>query len=132
MSNTVSNVATGISPAFPVSAEELRIIRRQAITRTSIDGVQPPILGLGGGPSWAHGLMNKWYPWIDEKIVEPKYDGIGVYLGQATNRPTPVKDYHMIAIMRAVDYILAPIYVAQINATVNTVTPYITPYGVVG
>jgi len=121
-----------VSPAFPVSAEELRIIRRQAVTRTTIDGVQPPILGQGGGPSWVHGLTNRWYPWIDEKIVEPKYDGIGVYLGQATNRPTPVKDYHMIALMRAVDYILAPVYVAQINATVDTVVPYVTPYGVVG
>lgn len=128
MSSTLNNIAIGISPAFPVTAEELQASEHQSVTLTNINGVQPPILGAQGGPSQAHNLMNKWYPWIDEKICVPKYDGVGVFLGQATNRPTLIKDYHMIAIMRAVDYILAPVYVGTITATVDTVIPIQAPY----
>lgn len=119
----ISTGASGISPAFPVSAEELKLMLRQGITRVSIDGVEPPTLGSQAGYSQAHTFANKWYPWIDEKIVEPKYDGVCQYLGTPSNRPTLIKDYHMIALFRAVDYILSPLYVGHIRAGVGTIIP---------
>jgi hypothetical protein len=126
---TVNVAATGISPAFAVSAEELRFHYLQFVTRTSIDGVQPPTLGDNGGSSVAFNRINKWMPWIDEKIVAPKYDGVAQYIGICSNRPTHVKDYHMIALMRAVDYFLAPEYIGVIQAGVDSVIPISPPTG---
>ena len=127
MSDSLSLIGVGISPAFPVTAEEFVHQYIQAVTYTYIDGVQPPVLGWQGGSTASFNRTNKWYPWIDEKIVEPKYDGVAQYLGICSNRPTHVKDYHMIALMRAVDYILAAEYVGTIQASVDSVIPISPP-----
>jgi len=121
--SSISISATGISPAFPVTAEEFVKQYLQAVTYTNIDGVQPPTLGAQGGVSVAQNMINRWFPWIDEKIIEPKYDGVSQYLGICSNQPTHTKDYHMIALMRAVDAILAPEYVGLIQAYADTVLP---------
>lgn len=127
MPATISVIATGVSPAFPITAEEFKSRHVQSVTRIGLDGVEPPVLGAGGGKSYAHALINQWFPWIDEKIVEPKYDGIAQYLGLPSNRPTFIKDYHMIALMRAVDRILHPTYVGLIKARTGTVSPNGSP-----
>lgn len=123
MANTISTAASGISPAFPITAEEFLQRFVQCITRVSIDGVPPPTLGENGGYSGAMTYVNAWYPWIDEKIVEPKYDGICVHLGIPSNHPTLIKDYHMIALMRATDMVLDPNYRGMMWAEVDDVTP---------
>lgn len=123
MADTISISATGISPAFPITAEEFKLWRVQSVTRVGLDGVEPPLLGAGGGVSEAHRLFNLWYPWIDDKLLEPKYDGVAKYLGMPSNRPSPMKDYHTIALMRATDYILAPKYVGLIRATAGSAGP---------
>ncbi len=115
--------ATGTSPGFAITAEELTLNYFTAVTKIAIDGVHPPILGPGGGYTTAFELLNLWFPWIDEKIVEPKYDGVCQYLAVPSNRPSFIADYHAITLMRAVDYILAPRYAALIVATVGTVLP---------
>ena len=123
MSSTLSTTSTGISPAFPISAEEFRIWYGAVVTRIDIDGVQPPMLGANGGFSRMHAILNLWHPWLDEKIVEPKWDGICQFTGTISNRPTYVKDYHTISVMRAVDHLLAPVYIGEIRARVGSVTP---------
>ena len=120
---TISTTATGISPTFSVSAEEFIQRYFQGITRVSIDGVEPPTLGVEGGYSAAMTYINIWGHWIDDKLVEPKYDGICVYLGVPSNRPTLFKDYHLIALMRATDRVLDPEYEGLILANVDDVTP---------
>lgn len=127
MATTIPATSIGVSPSFPVTAEEFENHYRQAVTRIAIDGVEPPISIAGIGVSAAMKLVNLWFPWIDEKIVEPKYDGAGRYLGQVTNKPDFIKDYWFIAMMRAVDYVLAPRYDAHIAATVGTVAPIPAP-----
>jgi len=127
--STLNLNATGVSPTFPVTAEEFIKRYIQRISFTSIQGVQPPTLGAQGGFSTAHNLRNRWFPWIDEKIVEPKYDGVSQFLGTPSNRPTLIKDYHMIAMMRAVDEILSPNYVGTIQVIVDTVVPISPPTG---
>jgi hypothetical protein len=120
-------LAFGVSPIFPITAEEFKLWQSQAVTRVDIDGVEPPTLGEGGGHSAAHSLKNKWFPWIDEKLVTPKYDGVSQFLGTPSNRPTHIRDYHMISLMRAVDYILDPQYVGNLEARVDSVLPVSPP-----
>jgi hypothetical protein len=84
-------------------------------------------LGEQAGYSNAHDIVNKWFPWIDEKIVEPKYDGVCQFLGTPSNRPSLVKDFHLLALYRAVDYVLAPAYVGRIQAGVGTILPVSPP-----
>jgi len=119
----IVTAVSGISPAFPITAEEFRTWYTQAVTRTSINGVQPPILNGATGLSQAMLLFNQWFPWIDEQLVEVKYDGVCQYLGTPSNGPTLMRDYHIIALMRAVDYIFSPQYIATITASVGSVGP---------
>ena len=124
---TLNISSVGVSPAFAVSAEELELWLTQSVMKVSTLGVQPPTLGAGGGPSVAHLLRNAWFPWIDEKIVEPKWDGVAVLTGTISNRPTMIKDFHMITLMRAVDYLLQPRYMGKIIASVGGVIPTAAP-----
>jgi hypothetical protein len=124
MSSTLKVTAVGISPAFQITAEELLHRYRGIPTPTATgDWVKPPDFGENGGPSLAMQLLNVWFPWIDEKLIQPKYDGVCNYLGIASNRPTYIKDYHMIALNRAVDRLLAPNYTGVIVASVVGVGP---------
>lgn len=121
--------ATGTSPTFAIAAEEFVRHYLARVTRVAIDGVEPPTQGEGGGMSEALRLVNQWSPWIDEKIIPPKFDGVCQYLGVVSNRPTHMRDYHWIALMKAVDYLLAPRYSGLIISKVDTVIPAPPPTG---
>ena len=121
--DTINATAIGTSPQFTVTAEEFELNLRPTVTRIRGDHVEPPILGPEGSVSEAMGLLMRWHPWADEKLVEPKFDGVAQFLGQVSNRPTPVRDYHAIALLRAVDYILAPRFKGFIIAEAGSVTP---------
>lgn len=123
MSTTINTSAVGVSPIFGVTSEEFVLDLFTGIADIEIDGVKPPTFGDDGGPSHAHDLIQHWSYWMDEKIVEPKYDQIGAYLGMPTNRPTYVKDYHILSLFRAVDYIMSPEYDALFHASVDAPTP---------
>jgi hypothetical protein len=123
MSDSVSVSAVGTSPIFSITAEEYLLKYFQSVTKIPGDWVPPPTLGPQGGMSEGMKITNDWFPWIDEKLVEPKYDGVCQYLGIASNRPSFIKDYHMITLNRAVDRILAPAYVGVIRATVTGTGP---------
>lgn len=123
--------SSGISPTFPVTSEDLTLRYLQGVTRFALDGVEPPNLGAQGGTSVAFSFTNYWSPWIDEKLVSPKFDGVCQYIGMMSNRPSHVKDFHAITLMRAVDYMMAPVYTGFIVASVDTVVPIVpgTPGG---
>ena len=123
MPTTFSTTATGVSPIFTITAEEF--LRRSYASVTSVTGdfVTPPTLGAQGGGSMAIKIVNEWYPWIDEKLVPPKYDGVCQWIGLASNRPTPIRDYHFISLQRAVDRLLAPNYQGVIKSRVTGVGP---------
>ena len=115
--------ADGVSPSFTITAEDFLLRYFTQLTPVDIDGVPPPVFGVDGGVSTGMDYVNLWFPWIDEKIVEPKYDGVCVYFGVPSNRPTFIKDYHMISLFRACDYLLQPIYQGSFQATVSPVIP---------
>ena len=119
----ISTTAFGISPYFSITSEEFVLDFLTTVTPITIDGVPPPYLGDDGGHSHAMDMVNLWFPWIDEKIVEPKYDGVSQYLGIPSNRPGYIRDYHMLALFRAVDHILAPTYIGRFTAVTNTPAP---------
>lgn len=120
----MSGMASGISPVFSVSAEDFHENHYQGPTDRDIDGVHPPMILPGGGVSQAMlQLRNQWFPWIDEKIIEPKFDGVCQHLGVPSNRPSPIKDYHMLSLQRATDYLLQIRYTAIIQATVSSPGP---------
>lgn len=115
--------AIGVSPVFKITGEEFRLRYFQALSPIDWDMVKPPWFGEHGGFSVAMEMINRWFPWADEKLIPPKYDGVCEFLGMASNRPTQIKDYHFLAVFRAVDYVLAPRYRAYIQATVSGPTP---------
>jgi hypothetical protein len=127
MADTISTTALGISPVFPITAEELNLEYFTTVTPIDIDGVNPPDLGADGGHSYAMNYLNLWFPWIDEKIVEPKWDQVTQFLGLPSNRPSFIRDYHMIALFRAADYVMQPIYAAHIQGSINTPVPFPAP-----
>lgn len=127
MANAPPVTAIGTSPIFTISAEEYNVKYYTSVTPVPGDWVQPPTLGEQDGESFSMGLINWWFPWIDEKLLEPKYDGACQWLGIASNRPSYIKDYHMIALNRAVDYLLLPNYVGVIQAMVNQPGPIPPP-----
>jgi hypothetical protein len=130
MSQTITVSATGTSPLFSITKQDFLLRKYLAPSSVSGNFVPPPSAGPDGGFSIAMNLTNSWFPWIDEKLCEPKYDGVCQYLGVTSNRPTYVKDYHMIALNRAADYILAPVYKAFIQVSVTSPAP--TPPPTVG
>lgn len=69
--------------------------------------------------------IQKWItPWPEisfEKINFPKYEGIYQYLGEPSNIPDFIKDYHLISIARNIDYWAEPVAEFKIKCTVNSV-----------
>jgi hypothetical protein len=127
MATNVTVTAQGVSPLFVVTGEALFLDFLTSMRPVEIDGVLPPWLGEHGGPSYSHTYVNKWFPWIDEKICHPLYDGVCRYLGLPSNRPTPIKDYHILTLFRATDYILHPHYEGVIQAKADGVLPLQRP-----
>jgi hypothetical protein len=123
MPSVISNVAVSVSPIFTITGENFILDHFQTVTRIDIDGVQPPLLGADGGYSTLMDMLNEWFPWLDEKIVEPKYDGVCFYLGIPSNQPTYIKDYHTLAMFRAADRVLSPRYDGLFRGTVDTPSP---------
>lgn len=121
--STIPGGASGVSPQFPVTDEDLTIRYVTGLTRITIDGVEPPTIGSEGGSTAAFQQLNYWFPWIDEPLITPKYDGVCQFLGMPSNRPSHVKDYHVISLMRATDYLLAPMYQGLIVAEVDSPIP---------
>jgi hypothetical protein len=114
----------GTSPLITISAEEMSLTNVHNITKVKIDGVKPPEVAQGSAFSHAMNLwIQLWPHWNYNKITEPKYDGIGDDIGQISNRPDFIKDYHAIGIMRNVDAYLRPSFFSHIYAQANMPTP---------
>lgn len=127
MPSTASSTANGVSPRFTISGEDFVLEFITSVTKIDIDGPQPPMLGADGGSSFAMQLRQLWYPWLCEKLVEPKYDGVCQYLGMPSNKPSFIKDYHMISLFRAVDYLMSPVFLAHFEGRIDGPTPLPAP-----
>jgi len=114
---------SGTSPYIKISAEEMTYKPVNESPKVSRDReVSPPVLGEGNSYSSLLELQQQWNAWYT-KLTEPKFDGVGQYLGQVTNNPDFIKDYHMIFIMRNVEAIIAPRYKALIRGNANMPQP---------
>ncbi|MGQ4893426.1 MAG: hypothetical protein ACP6IQ_02235 [Candidatus Njordarchaeia archaeon] len=113
----------GTSPYVKITAEDLTYKPVNESLKVSRDReVSPPVLGNGNSYSVLLDLRQSWNAWYT-KLTEPKFDGVGQYLGQVTNNPDFIKDYHMILIMRNVETIIAPRYKALIRGSASMPQP---------
>jgi hypothetical protein len=115
---------SGYSYKITITAEELS-------APTALNGgskvaptlLQPPrIDAKGTSTSLVKYTITDLHHFAFNKIVEPRFDGIGLYTGQPVNFPDFISEHHFIGIMRATERILAPRYDAIINSTTTSTT----------
>jgi hypothetical protein len=114
----------GYSYKITITAEELS-------SPTSLSGaskmattlLQPPkIDAKGTNTKLIEYTVTDLHHFAFNKIVEPRFDGIGLYTGQPVNFPDFISEHHFIGIMKATEKILAPRYEAMINSTTTSTT----------
>ena len=120
----VNEVSTnnGYSYKITITAEELS-------SPTPINGgskpaptlLQPPKIDMKGTKTkLSEFTISNLHHFAFNKIVEPRFDGIGQYTGQPVNFPDFISEHHLIGIMRATEKILQPQYEAMINSTTGS------------
>jgi hypothetical protein len=118
-----SFTAYGTSPYVTITAEQMKNHLYSGDSKVDL-AIRPPVMGVGNAKSHA---VNKWEGywnhWAFEKITEPKYDGIADKIGQMSNQPDVVKDYHFIALMRTVSQLIRPEFKSNINMYTATPEP---------
>lgn len=123
---------TGTSGKIIISKLNMRENQYFKVSKFSLDQANPPIVKANDNNSIF--ALKKWInPWPEisfEKINFPKYDGSNTetgsagfyqYLGEPSNRPDYIKDYHVISLARLVDYWAEPVWEGKILAKVNSV-----------
>lgn len=79
--------------------------------------LQPPkIDAKGTSTRLVDYTISKVHHFAFNKIVEPRFDGIGKYTGQPVNFPDFISEHHLLGIIRATESILAPRYEAMITS----------------
>ena len=115
---------TGTSELFNIVIQNMQTMKFHKVTKFDLTVAHPPVLK----PNSSQGIhaIEKWItPWPEisfERVSFPKYEGIYQYLGEPSNKPDFIKDYHIISLMRNIDYWSKPAYDARIKATANTPT----------
>jgi len=118
----------GTSPTTTITAEDMNPLHPHIISDVDATGiVRPPELGVGGSPSEAMSYIQPWPSWNYTKMTEPKFDGVTQYLGQMSNRPDFISDYHFIGLMRNAELILGPKFDAYIDSYSNMPRPTRAP-----
>ena len=111
----------GYTYKITITAEDLATPTNLKGGTTAVAGVlNPPQLSDNKAPSLRSGSAMVYPHWAYKKIVEPRYDGVGIHTGQPVNSPTFISENHVLALMRLVDRMLAPSYQAMIKAKSNT------------
>lgn len=123
---------TGTSGKIIISKLNMRENQYFKVSKFTLDEAHPPIVSENDKNSIL--ALKKWInPWPEisfEKINFPKYDGsnnvvgdAGVYqyLGEPSNKPDYIKDYHIISLARLVDYWAEPAWEGKIVAKVTSV-----------
>lgn len=116
----MSNVGT--STVYNVVFQDMETLNFHKVTKFDLTKTHPPQLTPTANNITS---IEKWItPWPEisfEKINYPKYEGIHQYLGEPSNIPDFIKDYHIISLARNIDYWAKPEYQAIIKALVNSV-----------
>lgn len=112
----------GTSNIYGVVLQNMETLKYHKVTDFDMSVTHPPKLDVKN-PSLTS--IEKWItPWPEisfEKVNFPKYEGIHQYLGEPSNHPDFIKDYHVISIARNIDNWSEPIFRAYIKAQVNSV-----------
>lgn len=116
----MSNVGT--SPQFNIVFQNMQTMKFHKVSQFDLTAAHPPVLK----PNSSQGInaIEKWItPWPEisfERVSFPKYEGIHQYLGEPSNKPDYIKDYHLISIARNIDYWSKPSYELRIKAKANS------------
>lgn len=113
---------SGYSYKITITAEELSF--KPAMnggSKPSHTALQPPMIDAKGTKTMLSDYtISNLHHFAFNKIVEPRFDGIGIYTGQPVNFPDFISEQHMIGIMRATEKILEPKYEAMIKSTTGS------------
>jgi len=114
----------GTSGRITITGEVVKERKFHKVVSFTMEEAKPPLPAPGNMVSPA---MTMWtIPWPEiafEKITFPRWDGIGKYTGDITNKPDFIRDYHFISMMRLIDTYLYPQYIGVITATGQTPNP---------
>lgn len=115
---------SGYSYKITITAEELARPNNLSGGSTLAPVVlQPPLIDAKRTPTGLTDYtVSRLHHFAFNKIVEPRFDGMGMYTGQPTNFPDFVSEHHIIGIMRATEICLYPRYSAMIYGNSNTTT----------
>ena len=113
------NTNNGYSYKITITAEELSYpTPMNGGSRPAPTRLQPSAIDAFGTKTMlADYTISSLHHFAFNKIVEPRFDGIGQYTGQPVNFPDFVSEHHLIGVMRATESILAPKYKAMIKGT---------------
>jgi len=75
-------------------------------SRLTKGALNPPKLSNTNAYSAQLGRVNKYNHWAFRKIVEPRYDKIGLITGIPENYPDLVQEHHIISVMRSIEPLL--------------------------
>lgn len=75
-------------------------------SRYQLGVLNPPIVSNKNAYSAQFGKVSKYNHWAFPKIVEPRYDMVGLMTGIPVNFPDLVQEHHMIAVMRSIEPML--------------------------
>ena len=131
MATSSTMTVYGTSPFISISAESMKMAKysHSALMKYR-NVVRPPVIQPANAVSTSMDTwIQKWPLWNFNKVTEPKFDGIGKYTGIISNRPDHISSFHFIGIMRNVDDMLKPNYVADILVTVQGTPSFTAPPG---
>ena len=111
---------SGYSYKFTISGEELNGTSGISVGNRIIPNIlNPPRVSPIGSPSFKMDCGSE-VPLLFQKIVEPRFDGIGMKTGIPVNKPDFISESHFLGIMHATDKIHSPKFVAMIKASADT------------
>ena len=113
----------GTSKTYNIVLQNMETMKFHKVTDFDMSVTHPPKIDVKN-PSITS--VEKWItPWPEisfEKVNYPKYNGgVQQYLGEPSNRPDFIKDYHIISIARNIDYWSEPIFKSYIKTNVSSV-----------
>lgn len=116
----------GTSSPHNIVFQDMETLKFHKVTKFDLTKTHPPQLN----PEYSKNTPNitaieKWItPWPEisfEKVNFPKYEGIYQFLGEPSNLPDFIKDYHVISLARNIDYWAKPDDRKLIRVVVNSV-----------
>lgn len=114
----MSNVGT--SDFFGIKFENMSKSYYHNVTKFDLSKTHPP--QIESTKLGCHAITKWITPWPEisfEKINFPKYEGVYEYLGEPSNKPDYIKDYHVISLARNIDYWAEPEFKASLKCTVK-------------